>query len=204
MPQDSRRTTIAIIGVDGAGKTTQAKRLTTWLRDHGHPATYRLAAGGRRIIGNAAQYLGRNDSVALLGPKMALRTETWIRHINLTLAHRAVVLVADRYNLCQFARAKLLAPRLEPWVRQRLGNHPRPDLIIYLSVPADVAAARVESRGIDIEPADDLARLDDAYRSLPEAEGFRFLNADKDPDLVTADIRKEVRSALPGLFGGKA
>lgn len=193
-----------MIGIDGAGKTTQAKRLTHWLRNLGQPAAYRMVAGGRRVLGNAAQYAGRTDSVALLGPSMALRTETWVRHLNLSLSHRAVVLVADRYVLCQYARARMLAPGMEPWVRRKLANHPRPDLTIYLTLPPEVAASRVKRRGIDFEPVHSLVRLDTAYRSLPEADNFRFLDANRTPDLVTGDIRKVVRSALPELFTDKA
>ncbi|HIW62915.1 MAG TPA: thymidylate kinase [Candidatus Stackebrandtia excrementipullorum] len=204
MSHHSRRATIAVIGVDGAGKTTQARRLTDWLRATGQPATYRMAAGGRRILGNAAQYLGRNDSVALLGPELALRTETLIRHVNLTLSQRAIVLVADRYNLCQFARTRMLDPDLEPWVRRTLARHPRPDLTIYLSIPPEVAATRIKRRGIDVEPVHGLVRLDAAYRSLPEADDFLYLDADRTPDAVSVDIRKLVRSALPELFVGKA
>lgn len=40
---------IALIGVDGSGKTTQAKELAGWLRDSGRRARYFENAGGRPI-----------------------------------------------------------------------------------------------------------------------------------------------------------
>lgn len=204
MAHESRQATIAVIGIDGAGKTTQATRLTQWLQELGHPASYRLAAGGRRVVSNAARHLGRADSVTLLGPKLAIRTETWLRHVNLALTYRASILIADRYDVCQFARARLVYPDLEPWVRRRLAPHPRPDLMLYLALPAEVAALRVKRRGIDDEPVHQLVALDAAYRSLPESVDYTILDANRHPDVVTSDIQEQVRSALPSLFGDKA
>ncbi|WP_158645713.1 dTMP kinase [Stackebrandtia albiflava] len=204
MPHESRRATIALIGIDGAGKTTQATRLAEWLTTLGHPVRYRLAASGRRVLGNAARHLGRRDSVALLGPRMALRAETWLRHANLVAARNAPILVADRYDVCQYARTRMLYPAMEPWVRRRLSPHPDPDVTLFLEIPPEVAHLRVKERGIDHETVDELIALDAAYRSLPEAGEYVFVDANREPDTVSGDIRAEVRSALPGLFPGRA
>ncbi|MGH8791655.1 MAG: dTMP kinase [Stackebrandtia sp.] len=200
MAHDNRRATIAFVGIDGAGKTTQAKRLTLWLSQQGHQVQYRLAANGRRVLGNAARRVGRADSVALLGPRLAIRTETVLRHANLSAARRGRVLVADRYDVCQFARTRMVCPEMEPWVRRRMGSLPEADLLLYLTVPPETAHARVKSRGIDFEPLERLVALDDAYRSLPESDNFTYVDASAEPDAVTDVVRDKVCTALPQLF----
>ncbi|HZE41511.1 MAG TPA: hypothetical protein VE172_22145 [Stackebrandtia sp.] len=188
------------MGIDGAGKTTQAARLTDWLADLGHPVRYRLAANGRRVMGNTARRLGRADSVALLGPRLTIRAETWLRHANLAAVGNGDILVADRYDVCQYARTRMVCPDLEPWVRRRLGRLQRPDITMYFAVPPEVAQHRVQTRGIDDEPLDRLRALDRAYRSLPEAAGFTYVDASARVDAVSDIVREAVRDAVPHLF----
>ncbi|MGH8878692.1 MAG: dTMP kinase [Stackebrandtia sp.] len=200
MARETRQATIALVGIDGAGKTTQAMRLTRWLAHLGHPVRYRLAANGRRMLGNTARKVGRPDSVALLGPRLAIRAETLLRHANLATVGHTRVLIADRYDVCQYARTRVVCPELEPWVRKRLSRLPRPDLTIYLDVAPETAHVRVKSRGIDDEPVDVLGSLDCAYRSLPEFRDFTTVDANRDADSIAESIRDEVRSALPHLL----
>ena len=202
--RETRLATIALVGIDGAGKTTQATRLTKWLSQLGHPVRYRLAASGRRVLGNTAKRLGRADSVALLGPRLAIRAETLLRHANLATSGASGVLIADRYDVCQYARTKVVCPDLEPWVRRQMSRLPAPDLTLYFEVAPEVAHVRVKTRGIDDEPVDHLQALDDAYRSLPEAREFTFVDANRQIDMVTESVRDAVRSAVPQLFGEKA
>ena len=46
-----RLRTIALVGIDGSGKTTQAHHLAAELSARGLRATYRRNAGGRRWFG---------------------------------------------------------------------------------------------------------------------------------------------------------
>lgn len=168
---------IALVGIDGAGKTTQAHRLTARLAERGIPAYYHLAANGRRVLSNMAKRLGAGDSVELLGANLALRAETAMRRLNLAWSLRADLLVADRYSYCQYARTRMLCPEIEPWVRKAMRGVPRPAITFFLDMPPELASARVTSRGIDEEPVDGLRALDRAYRSLPEFESFIHVDA---------------------------
>jgi dTMP kinase len=201
---ETRSATIALVGIDGAGKTTQATRLAEWLEELGHPVRYRLAANGRRILGNTARRLGKTDSVDLLGPRLAIRAETWLRQANLAAVAHAPLLIADRYDVCQFARTRMICPELEPWVRHQLRHLPAPDLTMYFEVAPEIAHLRVKARGIDDEPVDRLVALDNAYRTLPEAAGFTFVDSNRPSDEIAATVRHQVRLALPQLFDEQA
>lgn len=159
-----------------------------------------MVASGRRVTGDIARKLGRPDSAALLGPGLSIRAETVLRYANLVTAGRHGVLIADRYDVCQYARARLVYPRLEPWARRLLNRVPRTDMTLYLDVAPETAHLRVKSRGIDYEPVDALAAMDSAYRSLPEFADFTIVDANLDQEALAQTIRDEVRTALPRLL----
>ncbi|WP_232425212.1 dTMP kinase [Pseudofrankia inefficax] len=99
---------IVLVGVDGAGKSTAARRLANELTASGTPARYFENAGGRPIIDALAHRLGRRDGRHLLGNRGYLGVEVTIRWLAIT---RAVTLstltrrvaVMDRYTYCQYA-----------------------------------------------------------------------------------------------------
>ncbi|CAM3212034.1 dTMP kinase [Stackebrandtia soli] len=200
MASEPRQATIAFVGIDGAGKTTQATRLAAWLADADIKSTYRLAATGRRVLSNTARRLGKPDSIALFGPRLALRAETMLRHANLSVIRQPTVLIADRYHICQYARTRMLCPDLEPWVRHRMRRLPRPDITLFFELPPQLAHERVTARGIDHESVDALTALDAAYRSLPEAANYTHIDAAGDADTVAEAVRTRIRSGLPELF----
>src|SRR4051812_47035750 len=106
--RNTRPRTIALVGMDGSGKTTQAHRLADDLHAAGWPAVYRRNAGGRHWFGKLAVRFGRPDADALLGRRLMLFVESVLRWLAIlrTLLRRAVtreVVVMDRYAVCQYA-----------------------------------------------------------------------------------------------------
>src|SRR5918993_5899854 len=71
--------TVALIGIDGSGKTTQAHRLADDLAAAGLPTSYRRNAGGRHWFGRLATALGRQDADDLLGRRTMLVVESLLR-----------------------------------------------------------------------------------------------------------------------------
>src|SRR5262245_29385128 len=99
---------IALVGVDGSGKTTAARRLAQELNAAGARARYFENGGGRPLIDPLARRLGRPDGRQLLGWRGYLAVEASIRWAALaravalsTLTRRVAVL--DRYAYCQYA-----------------------------------------------------------------------------------------------------
>ena len=181
--------TIALVGIDGSGKTTQAHRLADEIG-----ATYRRNAGGRRWFGRLAARLGRGDDAEdLLGRRRMLFVESVLRWLAIlrTLLRRAVtgeVAVMDRYAFCQYAslRARGGSDR-----RARLAYRifPAPDVTFFLAVDPRTAHDRVEARGYDHESVEYLTAADAAYRSLPEFSTFVVIDANATPDEVAAAVR---------------
>jgi dTMP kinase len=188
--------TIALVGIDGSGKTTQAHRLAEDLAATGQPAAYRRNAGGRRWFGRLAIRLGRRDGEDLLGRRAMLFVESLLRWLAIlrTLLRRAVtgeVAVMDRYAVCQYAslRAHGAAPAAERRARLAYRFFPPPDVTFLLAVDPSVAHDRIEARGYDHETIAYLDAASAAYRSLPEYGSFVAIDANGTADEVAAAIR---------------
>jgi dTMP kinase len=189
--------TIALVGIDGSGKTTQAHRLADALASEGLNAAYRRNAGGRRWFGRLSARLGRGDDAEdLLGRRAMLFVESVLRWLAIlrTLLRRALtgeITVMDRYAVCQYAslRARAAQPAAERRARLAYRLFPTPDVTFLLTVDPQVAHDRIEARGYDHESTDYLSAAATAYRSLPEYPGFVVIDANGTPDEVAAEIR---------------
>jgi dTMP kinase len=202
MQQSPPVRTIALVGPDGSGKTTQARRLAAELAALGLPAAYCRNAGGRRWFGRLAARLGHADADALLGRRRMLLVESVLRWLAIlrTLVRRTLtgeITVMDRYAVCQYAslRARTADPAAERRARRFYRLFPPPDVTVLLTVDPHTAQHRIDTRGYDHETLDYLTASAAAYRSLPEFNGFVVVDGNGAPDEVAAAIR----SALPAI-----
>ncbi|MBE1484639.1 thymidylate kinase [Plantactinospora soyae] len=199
-----RLRSVALVGIDGSGKTTQAHRLADALTSAGVPATYWQNAGGRRWFSRLARKLGRRDAQRLLGRDGMLFAESALRWMAIARAllrsrlHSRVA-VMDRYAVCQYAsiRAHGGGRRWEGLARVLYRLFPPPDVTFLLAVEPGEAYRRIEARGTDHENIDFLAAGVAAYRSLPEFAGFVVVDANRGPDEVTRAIQAGLRQWLP-------
>ncbi|MBQ1048236.1 thymidylate kinase [Micromonospora sp. C51] len=193
-----RLRTVALIGIDGSGKTTQAYRLAESLTAAGLPATYHRNAGGRRWLGRAAHRLGRPDAQSLLGRDGMLLAESVLRWLAIAMTligglFSGRVAVMDRYAACQYASLRAHGGhRWERLVRAAYRLFPRPQVTFLLTVEPIEAYRRIERRGTDHESLGFLAAADLAYRTLPEYPTFVPVNA----DLPAEEIAQEIRGHL--------
>lgn len=191
--------TIALIGIDGSGKTTQARLLAAELIAAGYPAAYRQNAGGRHWFGRIAHFFGRSDAEALFGRRGTLLVESLLRWLAIarTLLRRTVnreIAVMDRYAYCQYAslRAHGARPSAERFARLAYRLFPHPDVTFFLAVDPQVAQDRIERRGYDTETMDYLRTATEAYRSLPECPRFVVIDANGTLEQVTKALRTEL------------
>lgn len=186
----SRRRTIVLLGIDGAGKTTAAASLVKVLEHSGTPAQLLRNPAGRRWLSRMAGRFGTS-----LSPFWANRFESVVRCINVLRAHLKAktfhgTTVMDRHIACQLVLQSvrgLPRGRVLPWLIARL---PRPEAIVLLDLPAELAHARILARGEDSETLPYLRSAREAYLRIAREKGWHIIDGSADPEQVLSDIER--------------
>jgi dTMP kinase len=164
---------VVLEGIDGAGTTTQAARLVAALEARGRrahltrePSTGPVGRLLREMLGGAHAPVDPSTMALLFA---ADRADHLHREVEPALAAGKVV-VSDRWYHSSLAYQALGADRA--WIRQLNARARRPDLTIFLEVPAEVAAAR---RAADARPEELYDRIE-TQRAV--AAGYRAVIAE--------------------------
>lgn len=192
---------IALVGIDGSGKTTHARWLAGWLTSQGLAATAFGNPGGRVALDRFARRLGFASAAAVLGRRGFVALEAAIRWLLIARALLRArltgrIAVMDRYAYCQYATIRARGDRWERLARAMYAVFPRPDLVCFLAVSPAEAQRRIRARAFDSEELSYLAAADAGYRSLPEFTGFTALDADPAPERVQAALAALVTTVL--------
>lgn len=193
---------VALEGIDGTGKSTQARRLTAIFREQGYAVTLlrepTMSPWGRRI--RAAMTAGHR----VLAPSQELdlflqdRRYDVAAHITPALAARQLVLM-DRYYFSTMAYQGALG--IDPEHIRRLNEAfaPVPDLVLLLMVPPAQALERIRQdrgRADDVfEREDYLKRVDEVFRTLKGPQ-IHPVAADQPIDMVTAALQQKIQDVL--------
>jgi dTMP kinase len=205
---------IVVEGIDGAGTTTQSRRLVDALNARGRPArhTFEPSSGPvgalirsvleRRLLdpGGAPKRL-RSEALALLFA--ADRLDHLDSEVLPALAAGTIV-VSDRYDLSSLVYQSVTASGDEtlPWLAALNRHARRPELTIVLDVPFEEAKSRRKQRGgaEEIFDADELQkRLAAAYaraEALVPGDALVHLSGVGAPEAVTQRLVEAVFSRI--------
>jgi dTMP kinase len=207
---------IALEGVDGAGKTTQAVSLAATLARYGRRVLFTqeptFGPAGRRLreyLAGAERHLSPAEELALFQADRREHVEKTIR----PALQRGWVIVTDRYYYSSAAYQGALGLDPEAILAESEAFAPRPDLVVIFTLPLSVALARrLEARGGEVQVSEappylekvaalyerfqgpQLVRLD-AAAPAPEVLG-RLLN-------LTLETLAAARATDPGKKGTK-
>jgi len=192
---------IAVEGIDGAGTTTQARRLVELLEADGYRAhvTREPSDGpvGRLLREILAGEHAPVDATTLSLLFAADRADHIQREVEPAIAAGAVV-VSDRWYHSSLAYQGTEEERL--WIRELNRRARSPELTVFLEVTPEVAADRRASDGRSEEIFDRLAvqrRVAAGYRSviesLRESERIEIVDGELPADEVAAMIASLAR-----------
>ncbi len=204
---------LALEGVEGAGKTTQARLLAGWMQEGGLSVTVRREPGGTDV-GEAIRQVVQDRPELFVPPKtelflyLAART-AFVSTVVRPALERGELLIADRFSMSTYAyqgygrgldlgKVRLL----DDFATDGLV----PDLYLVLDLPVDAGRARQEAAGkkhdrLELGGRDFLERVRLGYRELvARNERARLVDASGTVDDVHARIRAALRREMPATF----
>jgi dTMP kinase len=178
---------VVLEGVEGSGKSTQARLLAEWLAARGIAHVLTREPGGtqigeevRRALLHGGAVPARTELLLMLAARAA-----FVDEVVRPALDRGDVVISDRYELSSIAYQGY--GRGLPLDEVRRANAfatggLRPDITIVLNVSAEEGAARRGRRG---SGADRIERAGDAFH-LEVARAYRLLSSSQ-PDVVAVD-----------------
>ncbi|MCI4341296.1 MAG: dTMP kinase [Thermoplasmata archaeon] len=204
---------IVLEGLDGSGKSTQARLLVKWLQSQGYRVFF-TEWNSSELVSDAIR---RGKKRGLLTPTtFSLLHATdfadrYERHIGPPL-RAGYIVVCDRYAFTAYVRDSARGCDTL-WVRSLYSFAPRPDKALYFRVPVSVSLQRkLASRlkisyyeaGMDLGLSDNLVdsyerfqqRLKRGYDRMVDTDGLVALDASRPIEQVLRDVRREIKPLL--------
>jgi dTMP kinase len=199
---------IAIEGGEGAGKTTQARLLSIWLRDQGFDVVMTREPGSTKMgMRLRALLLDKQSSGLSARAEALLYAADRAQHVAEVVQpalRRGAIVVTDRYidsSLAYQGAGRELKVGEIADVNRWATSGLVPDLTILLDVPSDIGLTRFASPAdrIESEPREFHERVRRGFRALADAEPHRYLVIDgtqPQPE-ISRLIHDRVRAILP-------
>lgn len=180
---------IVIEGIDGSGKTLHSRNLCFQLRKNGFVCKY-TAEPSKGLIGRLLrdEFLSRR--------KISPETETLLfaadrfHHIKydiLPMLRRNSIVISDRYHYASIAYQGAQGVDIK-WIRNVNNFIIKPDLAIYLDVPAEIALDRIRRTKSLMEKLDLEKKVRKIYLDLVREKELTYLDANKSIDNVNKEI----------------
>lgn len=206
-----RQFLIAIIGIDGAGKSTQIAAVHNELMRCGHQVT-RLPNEGLEPLWERLDDISAptgNDVEEYFGTDTIQLVASAIKWFGLMRGRKALddsrgVVLADRYSYCQMAAAQRTGDRVRRAIEHLYHDVPAPDVCIWLDVPPEDAIGRLGLRGDRFATLAFLKTHREGYARLAAEHDFIVVDGSPPSDEVTSSIMQTLRGVLPELFGDVA
>jgi dTMP kinase len=198
---------ISLEGGEGAGKSTQSRRIVQWLSDHGKAVVEAREPGGTFVSEQIRQVLldtrnaGLNATAELL-LLFAARSQLVEEVIQPALADGKLI-VCDRFADASYAYqggGRQLGAETVAAVDQLVLRGLQPDLTLLFDLPVQVGMTRVAGRGkadrFEIESVQFFERVRRAYleRAAAQPERFRVIDASLDEEQVFAQVEDVLKT----------
>ncbi len=203
---------VTLEGIEGCGKSTQARRLAEALGDRvlltREPGGTPLGQGIRALLLDAAHLHVVPEAEVLLF--FADRAQHVREVLRPALAEGRLV-ISDRYldsSLAYQGHGRRLSLELLQAVAELATGGLRPDLSLLLDLPVEAGLARLAGRGaanrLDAEPREFHERVREGYERLVQADPGRWARVDArgTEDAVTERLLQALRAR--GLCGAVA
>ncbi|MDR1133935.1 MAG: dTMP kinase [Synergistaceae bacterium] len=211
---------IVLEGIDGSGKTTQARRLGEWLSGLlGRERVLVTKEPGGWPGGDAVRRLALGGSLSSVWGEFFLFMTDRCEHVSGVVTpalEKGVCVVCDRYTPSTLAYQVLSNPSIGneaadymTGVSEVIGL-PRPDCVCLLDIGADAARRRLEARGkldsFDAKGRDYFERVRAGYDVLMKRspDGWIKIDASGDENAVFGELKRGLERRLGTRLSGYA
>jgi dTMP kinase len=189
---------ICIEGVDGSGKTTQAKRLVRNLRSRGYDAIYTTEPSDGKIGALIRDFVLSRKSRISVGLEALLFAADRVDHIETDvepLLKQGKIVVCDRYVCSSLAYQGAAGLDLD-WMDCVNRFALKPDLTLFLDVPPEVGLSRLRRKKSVMETAKNLKNVRDVYLILVQQNRMILLDGNKPVGKVAERVLETVFKEL--------
>ena len=189
---------ICIEGIDGSGKTTQAKKLVKNLRSRGYDAVYTTEPSDGKIgLLIRGFVLSRKDriSVALEALLFAADRVDHVQAVVEPLLKQDKIVVCDRYVCSSLAYQGAAGLDLN-WMDCINRFALKPNLTLFLDVSLEVGLSRLRRKKSVMETARNLKNVRDVYLDLVQQDRMILLDGNEPVDKVAENVLKVVLKEL--------
>lgn len=202
---------ISLEGGEGAGKSTQQRRIVEWLSAHGRDVVEAREPGGTAVSEQIRRVLldtrnaGLNATAELL-LMFAARSQL-VDEIILPALTEGKTVVCDRFADASYAYqggGRQLGAKTVNIVEQLVLDRLQPDLTLLFDVPVELGMRRVAGRGaadrFEVESIKFFERVRDTYLERAAASPQRFSVIDASQN--EADVWQQVENVLKTRLTG--
>lgn len=193
---------IAFEGIDGSGKSTQARLLVENLQKFGVLCDYSKEPTDGVVGQLIREKVLRAASVSNPFAIALLYAADRATHVDQLSQRKEVVHVLDRYFYSSLAYQGVLGVPQE-YILKINSFAPIPDIVFLLDIDPNMSLRRLDSFD-EFERLDYLAKVRDLYLKLAESFSLIILDADRPPDRLATDILETVRRKLFMSAGDRA
>jgi len=200
---------ISLEGGEGAGKSTQIKRIVNWLSEQGKNVVETREPGGTVVSEQIRRVLldTRNaglNAVAELLLMFAARSQL-VEEVILPALEDGKVIVCDRFADASFAYqggGRQLGADTVACVEKLVLKDLQPDLTLLFDVPVELGMQRVAGRGdadrFEVESVRFFERVRYAYleRAAANPRRFRVIDASQDEARVWHQVKGVLQTGL--------
>jgi dTMP kinase len=204
---------LVLEGIEGSGKTTQARLLMDWLQELGLSARHAREPGGTPVGEAIREILLDREDLSIAGESelllMLAARAAFVREVVRPTLAEGRIMVADRFDFSTFAYQGF-GRGLDLGQVRSLNDFATgglsPDLVVVLDLAPEEGRDRQRKEGkpedrIEAAGAAFLARVAGGYRQLCEESAFAVrVDARPHPHEVHTRIREILRARFPEPF----
>lgn len=200
---------ISLEGGEGAGKSTQHRRIVEWLSSQGRTVVEAREPGGTPVSEQIRQVLldtrnaGLNATAELL-LMFAARSQL-VQEVILPALADGNVIVCDRFADASYAYqggGRQLGAETVAKVEQLVLKNLQPDLTLLFDIPVELGMTRVAGRGeadrFEVESVKFFERVRKAYleRAAANPQRFRIIDASQQQEQVWLQVKAALKAGL--------